>query len=76
MTRDSSVDADGHYSLTCFVVGQPARDWMLLSRGDRDRAVLDQIQRLFGPFAKVEEPVEIIEQIWKVSDASRSAGRS
>ena len=68
VTRDSSVDADGHYSLTCFVVGQPARDWMQLPRGDRDRAVLNQIQKLFGPFAKVEEPIEIVEQIWKVSD--------
>ena len=67
VTRDSSVDADGHYSLTCFIVGQPARDWMLLSREGRDRAVLDQIQKLFRKFAKVEEPVEIVEQIWKVS---------
>ena len=49
---------------------------MLLPRKDRDRAVLDQIQRLFGPFAKVEEHIEIVEQIWKVSDASRDAGRS
>ena len=67
VTRDSSVDADGHYSLTCFVVGQPARDWMQLPREGRDRAVLDQIQKLFGAFAKVEEPIEIVEQIWKVS---------
>lgn len=65
VTRDSSVDADGHYSLTCFVVGQPAREWMQLSREDRDRAVLDQIQRLFGKFAEVGEPIEIVEQIWK-----------
>ena len=68
VTRDSSVDEDGHYSLTCFVVGQPARDWMQLPRQGRDQAVLDQIQKLFGRFAKVEEPVEIVEQIWKVSD--------
>lgn len=67
VTRDSSVDADGHYSLTCFVVGQPARDWMQLSREGRDQAVLSQIQRLFVKFAKVEEPIEIVEQIWKVS---------
>ena len=71
VTRDSSVDADGHYSLTCFVVGQPARDWMQLPREGRDRAVVEQIQKLFGPFAKVEEPIEIVEQIWKVSSSIR-----
>lgn len=65
VTRDSSVDADGHYSLTCFVVGQPARDWMVLPRSDRDKTVLDQIQKLYGRFASVPEPVEIVEQIWR-----------
>lgn len=65
VTRDSSIDAHGHYSLTCFVTGQPARDWMELSPSHRQKTVLDQISRLFGPFAKVEEPAEIVEQIWK-----------
>lgn len=65
VTRDSSVDADGHYSLTCFVVGQPARDWMVLSRSQRDKAVLDQIHKLYGHFTTVPEPVEIVEQIWR-----------
>ncbi|KAK0362281.1 hypothetical protein LTR91_023407 [Friedmanniomyces endolithicus] len=66
VTRDTSVDADGHYSLTCFIVGQPARDWMLLTPADREKAVLNQIARIFGPFAKVDEkPVEIVEQIWQ-----------
>lgn len=64
VTRDSSVDADGHYSLTCFVVGQPARDWMVLPRQGRDKAVLDQIKKLYGRFTTVPEPVEIVEQIW------------
>lgn len=65
VTRDTSVDEDGHYSLTCFVTGQPARDWMVLSPADRKKAVLDQLTKLFGPFAKVEEPVEVVEQIWR-----------
>ncbi|KAK4539478.1 hypothetical protein LTR36_010914 [Oleoguttula mirabilis] len=65
VTRDSSVDGDGHFSLTCFVTGQPARDWMVLSPADRKKAVLEQIAKLFGPFAKVEEPVEVVEQIWR-----------
>lgn len=65
VTRDSSVDSDGHFSLTCFVVGQPARDWMVLSRSRRDKAVLDQIQKLYGRVTNVPEPVEIVEQIWR-----------
>ncbi|SMR41499.1 unnamed protein product [Zymoseptoria tritici ST99CH_1A5] len=65
VTRDSSVDADGHYSLTNFIVGQPARDWMALSVEGRRKAVIDQIHQLFSPFADVEEPIEIVEQIWR-----------
>jgi monoamine oxidase len=65
VTRDSSVDADGHYSLTNFLVGQPARDWMVLSSSDRKKAVVDQIHKLFSPFAEVEEPIEVVEQIWR-----------
>lgn len=65
VTRDSSVDADGHYSLTCFIVGQPARDWMVLSPGDRENAVLAHIQHLFSKFATVEQPIHIEEQIWR-----------
>lgn len=65
VTRDTSVDNDGHFSLTCFVVGQPAREWTQLSLADRKMAVLAQIARLFGPFAKVEDPIDIVEQIWK-----------
>lgn len=53
------------FSLTCFIVGAPARDWMKLSRTGRDEAVINQIQRLYGPFANVEEPLEIVEHIWQ-----------
>jgi monoamine oxidase len=63
VTRDSSVDADGHYSLTCFVVGQPAREWMVKSAEERKKAVLEQLERLYSVFAKVEEPVEVVEQM-------------
>ena len=65
VTRDSSVDADGHFSLTCFIVGQPARDWMVLSRKERDKAVLQQIQKVYGRVTSVPEPVESVEQIWR-----------
>lgn len=65
VTRDTSVDSKGHYSLTCFVVGEPARRWAALPSADRKVAVLQQIQKLFGPFVTVVEPFEIVEQIWK-----------
>ncbi|CZT17343.1 related to amine oxidase [Ramularia collo-cygni] len=65
VTRDSSVDADGHYSLTTFLVGQPARDWMVLPPEGRKKAIVENIQRLFSPFATVEDPIEAVEQIWK-----------
>ncbi|EME83609.1 uncharacterized protein MYCFIDRAFT_154161 [Pseudocercospora fijiensis CIRAD86] len=65
VTRDTSVDADGHYSLTCFLVGQPAREWRLRSPEQREKAVLAQIQQLFGKFAEVDEPIHVEEQIWK-----------
>lgn len=65
VTRDSSVDADGHYSLTCFMVGRPARVWSEKSPEARKQEVVTKIQQLFSPFAKVEEPIDYIEQIWK-----------
>lgn len=65
VTRDSSVDGDSHYSLTTFLVGQPAREWMKLSPDGRRKAVLEHIEQLFSPFATVEAPIEAVEQIWK-----------
>ncbi|KAK4504152.1 hypothetical protein PRZ48_005068 [Zasmidium cellare] len=65
VTRDSSVDDDGHYSLTCFMTGGPARDWASLSPAERKKAVVQKIQQLFGKFASVEEPIHFEEQIWR-----------
>lgn len=65
VTRDTSIDADGHYSLTTFLVGQPARDWMALSSIERKKAVLEQIEQLFSPFATVVPPIDTVEQIWR-----------
>nr|OQO13833.1 hypothetical protein B0A51_17530 [Rachicladosporium sp. CCFEE 5018] len=65
VTRDSSVESAGQWSLTCFITGQPARDWMILPAKERYAAVLAQIEKLFGPFAKVEQPVDSVEQIWR-----------
>ncbi|KAF2170006.1 hypothetical protein M409DRAFT_64393 [Zasmidium cellare ATCC 36951] len=65
VTRDTSVHDDGHYSLTCFMVGGPARDWASLYPEKRKNAVTHKIQQLFGSFAGVEEPIHVEEQIWR-----------
>nr|POE90598.1 putative flavin-containing monoamine oxidase a [Quercus suber] len=65
VTRDTSDDDLRQYSLTCFVTGQPARDWMQLPPAQRREAVLSKLRSLFGPFAAVDEPVDVVEQIWK-----------
>lgn len=62
--RDTSIESKGHYSLTCFMVGEPARKWGVLPKQQRDKAVLDQIDKGFGKFMTVEKPNEIVEQQW------------
>ncbi|EME46573.1 hypothetical protein DOTSEDRAFT_87098 [Dothistroma septosporum NZE10] len=62
VTRDTSVDADEHYSLTCFMVGQPARNWAKSSASGRQEAVMAGLKRIFGSFAKVEEPIDFWSQ--------------
>ncbi len=67
--RDTSVDDLGQYSITCFMVGKPAREWGELSRQERDEAVLGQIEAGFGRHAiaagiTVDQPAEIVEQQW------------
>lgn len=69
--RDTSVEADGHFSLTCFMVGEPGRQWSKLKKEDRDRAVLDQIRRAFGSSAGVEKHIDIVEQRWILENWSQ-----
>ncbi|GAB7355476.1 hypothetical protein MBLNU459_g5973t1 [Dothideomycetes sp. NU459] len=64
VTRDTSVDAAGAFCLTCFLVGQPARDWAALPAQARQDAVLHQVYESFEPFAVAHNPIEIVEQIW------------
>ena len=62
--RDTSIEDSNHYSLTCFMVGEPARQWGKLPKQERDKAVLAQIEKGFGQYAIVEKPTEIVEQQW------------
>ncbi|KAK6375712.1 hypothetical protein LTS17_007534 [Exophiala oligosperma] len=55
-TRDTSVDSQGNYALTCFVTSTPARSWLRLSDRDRREAVLRQLGSLFTVgYDKVKE---------------------
>lgn len=47
--RDSSVDNDGQFSLTCFVTAEPGKRWIKLEPKARESAVLDQVANMFGP---------------------------
>ncbi|KAI5467245.1 amine oxidase B [Mariannaea sp. PMI_226] len=46
--RDTSVDSEGNYALTCFMVSGPGRDWLARSEQDRNEVVLRQLGSLFG----------------------------
>ena len=64
VTRDSSVDGTGQYSLTCFLVGQPGRDLSRVSQEKRFAAVLAHIQRTFGKYFAVPKPIAMLEHEW------------
>lgn len=71
VTRDSSVDEDGQYSLTCFTVGQPGRELAKLPQRERFERVLEHVGKLFGPYYRaggqgkeVPKPLAISEHVW------------
>lgn len=68
-TRDSSVDVDEQYSLTCFLVGDPGRAWAKIPTAvERKIKFLEHAQALFTPALpegmQVPMPEKVIEQIW------------
>ncbi|KAI9373626.1 hypothetical protein BJX61DRAFT_552118 [Aspergillus egyptiacus] len=75
LARDTSVEESRHYSLTCFVNGQPGRDWSRLHPHERRAVVLQQLARVFnaGPDDEVFRPIEFFDQIWQHEAFSRGA---
>jgi monoamine oxidase len=66
VTRDSSVEEKNQFSLTCFVSGELG---VALSKGTKEarhQAVLEQINRVFGPhiFGTVPTPLAMVEHEW------------
>lgn len=65
VTRDTSDDARGLYSLLGFVSGDPGRAWSGLAPAERKEAVFEHFRSVFASLvAKVPKPVDYIEQIW------------
>ncbi|CAL5871359.1 uncharacterized protein PFLUO_LOCUS5609 [Penicillium psychrofluorescens] len=64
VSRDSSVDETGQFSLTCFTVGQPGRQLSKLRQHDRYERVKQHIRKLFGAYTSVPEPINISEHEW------------
>ncbi|CVL00467.1 related to amine oxidase [flavin-containing] B [Fusarium mangiferae] len=64
-TRDTCVPEDKQYSITCFHVGQPGREWSKLSEQERKDTVLKQFNDAFGTVVdEIPKPVNIIEKDW------------
>ncbi|KAJ6780314.1 hypothetical protein PWT90_09910 [Aphanocladium album] len=64
-TRDTCAPAVQQYTITCFHVGEPGRQWARLSSQQRRDAVLNQFQQVFGTVVKdIPAPSNIIEKEW------------
>ncbi|EXJ88506.1 hypothetical protein A1O1_05436 [Capronia coronata CBS 617.96] len=59
VSRDSSVDEVGSYSLTCFCAGDPGRELSKLSQEDRFKSVTEHIKATMGVAAGVEVPTPL-----------------
>lgn len=63
--RDTSVPEDDAWVLTCFLAGEPGRDWSQLPKQEAEDALLQQISKLFNyPEAK-DLLLEIVVTSWQ-----------
>lgn len=75
-TRDTCIEEDNQFSITCFIVGDPGRKWSALSIAGRKRAVLKHFKQLMSVVVKPEDipqPIDVIEQEWVKQPWSRGA---
>jgi len=73
VVRDTSVAADGQFSLTCFLGGDPGLAWSLLPAHERRAQVMQQIAKIYGDEEEVFKPVEVFEQEWMKEEWSKGA---
>lgn len=62
--RDTSIESQNNFSLTCFLAGNSGRELSKLSKAERHRAVTSHIKEVFSPFVNVPEPLVIAEHEW------------
>lgn len=63
--RDTSSLPDKKYVLTCFMSGDPGRAWAALPTGQREKALVQQIGKLFGAGAEAESGfVDMVAYEW------------
>ncbi|KAJ6445382.1 Amidase [Purpureocillium lavendulum] len=65
VTRDSSVDELGQFSLTCFCVGDWGRQLSKLSQAERFAAVVEHVTKTLGSAGSVPQPIGIEEHEWQ-----------
>ncbi|KIW10695.1 hypothetical protein PV08_11659 [Exophiala spinifera] len=64
-TRDTSIPADGQWSISCFIVGEPGRRWSQLPDVLGRQRIWEQFSRAFGSVvASVPQPVNVIKMEW------------
>jgi monoamine oxidase len=64
-SRDTCIEEDKQYSITCFIVGETGRRWSKLSAAARIQQVTNQLERAFQKRVQnVPQPINIIEQDW------------
>lgn len=73
VARDTSVEANRQFSLTCFVNGEPGRKWSKLPQHERRAQVLAQLSTMYGNRDDVYKPIEIFEQEWINEEFSKGA---
>ncbi|KAE8453050.1 hypothetical protein EG329_012237 [Mollisiaceae sp. DMI_Dod_QoI] len=84
--RDTSVDPDGQYSLTCFVSAEPGKRWIKLNKEARKSSAVEQIAKMFAPICAAKSsnpttkdevmeiarnPVEIFYHDWTADEWSQ-----
>ncbi|KAI1749779.1 putative flavin-containing amine oxidase [Xylaria castorea] len=62
--RDSCSPADDKYILTCFMTGGPGIEWAALSTPERERALLAQLEQIFGVRSLEKEFKQMMTYEW------------
>lgn len=75
VTRDTSDDAEGEYSLICFIVGETGRAWSRQPAQTRKSTVLAQMITVFGEEHRTDiyEVIDVVEQDWLQEEWSQGA---